>query len=110
MVNNLSSDLRRPALKFERFQDLLQVKDGEKFRSLTSRMSCLMTVTEMSNELELSSLLEIIHDLTIAQKYLIVFMDTFNATMFLERNINFNVMINHREPGRNNVLWYLYHT
>lgn len=62
-------------------------------------MSCLTTVTEMSNELEVSKLMDIMHDLKIAQKYLIVFMDTLNITTLHETMINFNVMINHRGTG-----------
>ena len=53
----------------------------------------------MSNELEVSKMIDMIHELKIAQKYLIVIMDTLNTTMLGERSINFNVMINHRDAG-----------
>ena len=62
-------------------------------------MSCLITIAEMSNELELLTLIEIMHRLQINQKYLFAMMDTFNATMFDETTTNFNVMINHRGEG-----------
>ena len=101
--NYLSPDLGRGAIKFQSFQNLLEVEDSKKFRSVTSRMSCLMTVAEMSNELEVSKMIEIIHELKIAQKYLIIFIDTLNTTVLHERTINFNVMINHGETGVLNV-------
>ena len=93
-------DFGRGAVKFQRFQNLWHEQDGEAFRSLTTKMSCLIAVAEMSNELEVAKLMDIMHDLKIAQKHLIVVMDTFNTTMLAKRRINFNVMINHRgKPG-----------
>ena len=94
-------DFGRGAIKFQRFQNLLQAKDGEEFRSLTTIMSCLMVVAEMSNELEVAKLMDIMHDYKIAKKHLIIFMDAFNTTssMWSERRINFNVMMHHRGKG-----------
>ena len=51
---------------------MLQEKDDEKFRSLTARMSCLMTIAEMRRESEVSKLIDIINELKMAQKYLIL--------------------------------------
>ena len=62
-------------------------------------MSCLITVAELSNELELITLIDIMKEFKIANKYLFVTMDTYNTTMFRETTINFNVMINHRGKG-----------
>ena len=62
-------------------------------------MSCLITLAELSNELELITLIEIMNKFKIAKKYLIVTMDTYDTTLFPETIINFNVMINHREKG-----------
>ena len=101
--NYVSLDLGRGAIKFQSFQNLLQAGDSKKFRSMTLRMSCLMTVAEISNELEVSKMIEIIHELKIAQKYLIIFIDTLNTTLLHERTINFNVMINHGKTGVLNV-------
>ena len=75
------------------------MKDRDELSSLTSKMSCLITITEMSNELELLTLIDILHMLKITHKYLVAIMDTFNTTAFGETTANFKVMINHREEG-----------
>ena len=90
-------------MKFQSFQNLLEIKDGEKFRSLRAMMSCLVTITEMSNESEVSKMIDIMHEFKIAQKHLIIFMDTLNTTLLSERTVNYNVMINHRGTGVLNV-------
>ena len=79
------------------------MNDGEKFRSLIAKMSCLIALTEMRNELEVSKMIDFMHDFKIAEKHLIIFMDTLNTTMLGERGINFNVMINHRKTGMTDV-------
>ena len=98
--NILSLDFGRGVIKFQGVQNLLRLKGGDKFSSLTSKMSCLIAITETSNELELLTLIDIMQRLKITNKYLLAIMDTFNATMFAETTINFNVMINHRGEGR----------
>ena len=75
------------------------MKNGDKLKSLTAKMSCLITVGDVSNESELLTLIDLVQGLKIAQKYLLATMDTFNATIFRETTINFNVMINHRGEG-----------
>ena len=62
-------------------------------------MSCLIILAELSNELELITLIDIMKDIKIAKKYLYATMDAYNTTMFHKTTINFNVMINHREKG-----------
>ena len=99
LKNDISSDFGRGTIKFQSVQNLLQEKDDEKFRSLTARMSCLMTIAEMRRESEVSKLIDIINELKMAQKYLIVFVDTLNITLLHKQTINFNVIINHRKSG-----------
>ena len=67
---------------------------------MTSGMPCLLTVSTLRSELVLTKLMDIMQEVKIAEKYLIVFMDTFNATMLHEQIINFNVIINHKETGK----------
>ena len=56
-------------------------------------------MAEMSNEMELLTLIDLIHRLEIAHKYLSVTMNTLNTTAFSDKIINFNVKINHRKEG-----------
>ena len=88
---------------FESFEYFLQVKGGIQFKYLTSRMSCLLTISKLSNEFEVNTMMDTIHGLRIAQKYLIIMTESFNASMVGERPINFNVMINHKDAGEPNL-------
>ena len=92
-------DFGRGAIKFRGLKGLLRLQDGDILRSLTTKMSCLITITQMSNEMELLTLIDFMQRLQITQKYLFATMDTFNSTLLGETTINFNVMINHREEG-----------
>ena len=56
-------------------------------------------MTEMSSELELLKMIDMMREFKIQHKYLFVTMGTFNNTLFHETNINFNVMINHQGVG-----------
>ena len=97
--NKFALDFGRGAINFLDHKSLLRMIDEDKLSPLTTRMSCLITVAELSNEVELKTLIDIMKEFKIDKKYLFVTIDTYNATMFHETNINFNVMINHREKG-----------
>ena len=81
------------------FQNLYEVKNDGKFRSLIARMSCLVTVAVMQNYAEISQLIDIVNEIRVSKKYLIIFTDTLDATLMQKRTINFNVIINHRHKG-----------
>ena len=66
-------------------------------------MSCLLTISKLSNEFEVQTMMDTIQGLSIAQKFLIVVTESFNASMIDERPINFNVMINHKDAGEPNL-------
>ena len=82
---------------YQGLQNLL--KDRDILTSMTARLSCIMTITETNNDLELLELISIMHQLTIPKKYLFAKMVTFNSSVFRKTTINFNVMIYHREEG-----------
>ena len=62
-------------------------------------MSCLVTISKLSNVFEVDAMMDAIHSLSISEKYLIVEIESFNASMLGERPINFDVMINHKDAG-----------
>ena len=86
-------------MKFDSFQKMKNVAYGEIFKSSLRRMSCLMTVTQMRNEMQISEMIDVMNELHVAQKYLIILIDTFNTAIVTKRTINFNVMISHRGEG-----------
>ena len=86
-------------MKFDSFQKMKNVAYGEIFKSSLRRMSCLMTITQMRNEMQISEMIEIMNEQHVAQKYLVILIDTFNTAMVTKRTINFNVMIYHKGEG-----------
>ena len=66
---------------------------------MTARMSCLMTIVQKHNDTEVSHLIEIVNELKIERRHLLIFTEAGNATFFRKRKINFNVIVSHREPG-----------
>ena len=81
------------------FKKLLEVTNGGKFRSLMARMSCLVTIAVMENDAEMSQLIDIVNEIRVSKKYLIIFTDTLDTTLLLKRTINLNVIINQRHKG-----------
>ena len=86
-------------VKFDSFQNMKNVANGEIFRSLIRRMSCLMTITQMRNEMQTSEMIDVMNGLHVPQKYLVILVDTFNTSMVTKRTFNFNMMIYHRGEG-----------
>ena len=62
-----------------------------------------MVIARKHNESEVSQLIDIVNDLWIEKKYLVVFLETFNATFLKKKTANFNVIINQEEPGEINI-------
>ena len=95
----ITTDFGRGTTNFQNVQKLLEVGQGEIFRSMSARVSCLLTIARISNDLEASQLIDIMKGFKIAEKYLVIFAETLNNTLLRRKPINFNVMINHRYPG-----------
>ena len=84
-------------MMFDSIQNLKNVAYGDKFRSVIRRMSCLMIITQMTNEMQISEMIDVMNELHVPKKYLVILIDTLNTTMVTKRTINFDVMIYHRE-------------
>ena len=101
LVPNFFPGYGRGTTKFQNFENLLKAKDDGTLGSLEKTMSCLVAVVDVNNELEVSKLIDIMHELQINHKYLTVIMDTLNTSLLHEKSINFNVIVNHRGKGNN---------
>ena len=94
------SDFGRGTIKFKNLGKLLEVKESKKFMSMTAKMSCLVTMTRMNNDLEVSLLIDVMNDLKISKKHLIISLETLNATLLKKKTITFDVIIHHKESGQ----------
>ena len=86
-------------MMFDSFQNMMNVAYGDTFRSVIQKMSCMMTITQVTNEMQISEMIDVMNELHVAQKYLVILIDTFNTAMVIKRTINFNVMIYHKGEG-----------
>ena len=75
------------------------MKNYEILKLQVARMSCLVTMAVMTNDEDVSQLINTINEMTVLKKYLIVFMDTLNTTLLQKRAINFNVLMYHKNAG-----------
>ena len=96
---NNKTDFGRGSINFQNVQKLLEAGEGEIFRSMSARISCLMTIARTNNDLEASQLIDTVNGFMIAEKYLVIFTEELNNTLLRRKTINFNVVINHRNSG-----------
>ena len=94
-----SSDFGRGSVNIQNLGKLLKIRESEKFKSMTARMPCLITIARMNSESEVSQLIDVVNGLKISKKYLITYMETLNATLLNKKAINFNVNIHHNDRG-----------
>ena len=75
---------------------------------MTTRMLCLTITAQMRNDLEVSQLIDIVNELKIVKKYLIIFAETtLNTTLSKKRTIDFNVIINQKEKGETMIFFMI---
>ena len=94
-----ASGFGRGSVNIQNLGKLLEVKNSDKFKNMIARMPCLIAIAQMNSELEVSQLIDVVNGLKIANKDLIIHMETLNATLLRKKAINFNVKIHHMEPG-----------
>ena len=93
------SDFSGGTIKFHSLGELLEVKESQKLKSMTARMSCLVTMTQLNNDLEASQLIDVVNEFKISKKHLIIFVKKLNTTLLRKKAITFNVIIHHNGPG-----------
>ena len=94
-----SSGFGRGTIRFDHIEMLQEVKESVEFKSMTARISCLITIVRKHNDSEVSRLMEIVNQLKIERKHLQIFTETGNTTLFRKRMMNFNVIVSHRDTG-----------
>ena len=105
-----STELGRSTFIFESMKHVTKMtSDMTKLASLLGSTSCLTVILETDNTEEVSSMLDIIANIRMESKYCLVQMNTvLDANLFLNKTINFDVIISDADrhlEGRN-----IYHT
>ena len=79
--------------------ELLKLRGNLLFSSISASISCLVTIVETDDNEEVLKLLNMMSDLSVAKKYLLLILPTFDSTKFANLTVNFQVMIHHKETG-----------
>ena len=93
------ADFERPAMKFRGAKDLLEVKDHPKMSTIMSKISCLVTSVETDQDDEVSLLINMLNDMKVERKHLLLIVSKLNKTILNEKTINYNVGMYHKYKG-----------
>ena len=88
----------RSSLSFEDVNQLLGVKDSERFKSIMSSISCLMTIAVTDSSEDVSRLIDFVRGLRsegnrVANTHLLIMVPFLDHGLLHNKTINFNVMI-----------------
>ena len=83
----------RSALKFTQIEHLLKVGEDDRFASIMKSATCLITIAEIGNSQETSMLVDFISRIKVRQKYLLVLTPSYMEISFVNKTINFDVII-----------------
>ena len=95
-LNLFISDIGRQMIIFNNIQQLLNVRDDERFSSIIASTSCLVAIAETNISEEVSQLIDFMTDLRVTNKRLLVLMSTkLDINLLNGKRTNFNVLIIH---------------
>ena len=77
----------------------MKVTGNPLFSSLVVSFFCLLTIIETSKVEEVLKLIEVVNEISVAKKYLLLIHPTFDSTAVQNLTINFQIMVNHGEAG-----------
>ena len=78
---------------------MLKLRGNPLFASLFNPISCLVTIVETDNIEDVLRLVEMVNELSVTKKYLLLIVPTFDSTIVQNITINFQVIVNHGEAG-----------
>ena len=68
-------------------------ENDDRFASIMKSATCLTTIAEIGNSQETSMLVDFISRIKVRQKYLLVLTPSYNEISFVNKTINFDVII-----------------
>ena len=77
----------------------MKLRGDPLFSSILNSISCLVTIVETDIAEEGLRLIDMVNELSVATKYLLLIVPTFDLTAVENQTINFQVMVNHGESG-----------
>ena len=86
-------------MRSQNAKEVLKLRGDPLFSSILSSISCLVTIVETDIAEEGLRLIDMVNELSVATKYLLLNVPTFDLTAVKNQTINFQVMVNHGESG-----------
>ena len=92
-------DIGTSTLRSQNTKEVLKLRGNPLFSSLINSISCLVTIVETDNNEEVLRLIEMVNELSVTKKHLLLILPTFDSTTVQNLTINFQVIVNHGEAG-----------
>ena len=86
-------------MRSQNTKEVLKLRGNPLFSSLINSISCLVTIVETDNNEEVLRLIEMVNELSVTKKHLLLILPTFDSTTVQNLTINFQVIVNHGEAG-----------
>ena len=97
------ADVGLSVLQFQNASEMLKAKSNMSFSSALTSSSCLVAMFEANPDVIALDLIEMVNDLRVNWKHLILIVETFNENTFKNMTVNYEVTIKQRGGGNTNV-------
>ena len=87
-------DMERTSLKFSKVANLIGVKDDKRMLTIIGLVSCLVFIAEVDNLADISALVDLVNELQVPNKLLILSIPRLDLNLIQNKSINFDVLIN----------------
>ena len=81
--------------------ELLKLRRDPLLLSLINSISCMVAIGEPATVNEVLELINMVNEFPVAKKYLLLVAPTFEPTVLKNLTINFQVIFNYSETGKN---------
>ena len=84
---------------FSSVGQLLGIEDDKTLATVLTSSSCLSVIAQSTKVEDISNLVDLVSNIRVKNKYLMVQTPPLNTTLLQSKKINFNVMVNEVESG-----------
>ena len=86
-------------MRFSRVGKLLGIEDDTTLATVLTSSSCLSVIAQSTKMEDISNLVDLVSNIRVKNKYLMVQTPPLNTTLLQSKKINFNVMVNEVDSG-----------
>ena len=88
-------------MRSQNAEEVLKLRENPHFASVLASISCLITTVKTDHVEEVLKIIEMVDEVSVTNKYLILILSELDSTAFQNITINFKVTIHHSEQGTN---------